>query len=131
MNNLPVKKSAPLFSIAYRGIVLCLACMTLTWSLASAQEGEGAGDTKTASLQSRIDFGNAYIMGQSIKSGSVYLLHRKKSDIDSMLKIRTDFRDKIIEDFSLEDTQIISQEAEAVKAVDIKTEGDRGPDGFR
>jgi len=96
--------------------ILAAAIMTAAWSPALAQDEEKAKDTtKAVALQNRIDFGNAYIMGQSIKSGSVYLLHRKKSDINSMLKIRTDFRDEIIEDFSLEDTQIISQEAEADK----------------
>jgi hypothetical protein len=46
-------------------------------------------------LLSRIDFGNAYVMGQSIKSGAVYLLNRKKSEIPSMLQTRRDFRPEI------------------------------------
>lgn len=91
----------------------------------SAQEAEGTDEEKTVSLQNRIDFGNAYIMGQSIKSGSVYLLHRKKSDINSMMKIRTDFRDEIIEDFSLEDTQIISKATET-DAVPLELQGKPG-----
>jgi hypothetical protein len=53
-------------------------------------------------LLDRIDFGNAFIMGQTIKSGAVYLLKRKKSDIKSMLKNREDFREEILEDFSVE-----------------------------
>ncbi len=53
-------------------------------------------------LQQRIDFGNAYIMGQSIKSGAVYLLHRKQSDIDSMLQIRENYRQEILEDFIIQ-----------------------------
>ena len=69
-------------------------------------------DVQKLQLQQRIDFGNAYIMGQSIKSGAVYLLHRKKSDIDSMLKVRTDYRKEITEDFSLEDTKIIQKETD-------------------
>jgi hypothetical protein len=83
--------------------------------LVSAQETDSSEKGNTVQLQNRIDFGNAYIMGQSIKSGSVYLLNRKKSDISSMLKIRTDFRDEIIEDFSLEDTKIINEKPEAEK----------------
>ena len=51
-------------------------------------------------LMQRIDFGNAFIMGQTIKSGAVYLLKRKKSDIKSMLKKRESYREEILEDFS-------------------------------
>jgi hypothetical protein len=49
-------------------------------------------------LMERIDFGNSYILGQSIKSGAVYLLHRKKSNIKSMLKTRDDYRKEILEE---------------------------------
>lgn len=52
-------------------------------------------------LQTRIDFGNAYIQGQSLKSGAVYLLQRKKSDIKSMLKYREHYRDEIMEHYDL------------------------------
>ena len=57
--------------------------------------------TKDKKLLTRIDFGNAYIMGQTIKSGAVYLLQRKKSDIKSMLKYREDYRKEILEDFGV------------------------------
>jgi len=62
----------------------------------------GNPDPEKTALMKRIDFGNAYIMGQSIKSGAVYLLQRKKSDISSMLKCRSDYRAEILEDFQLE-----------------------------
>lgn len=52
-------------------------------------------------LEKRIDFGNSYILGQSIKSGAVYLLHRKKSDIKSMLKYREDYREELMEEFNI------------------------------
>jgi hypothetical protein len=52
-------------------------------------------------LEKRIDFGNSYILGQSIKSGAVYLLHRKKSDIKSMLKYREDYREELMEVFNI------------------------------
>lgn len=55
----------------------------------------------STNLQQRIDFGNAYIMGQSIQSGAVYLLHRKQSDIKSMLQYRKDYRKEILEDFEI------------------------------
>lgn len=60
----------------------------------------------SAELQQRIDFGNAYIMGQSIKSGAVYLLHRKQSDIKSMLQYRENYRQEILEDFIIQEEKI-------------------------
>ena len=62
-----------------------------------------ASGEKKDSLMERIDFGNSYILGQSIKSGAVYLLHRKKSDIKSMLKTRENYRKEILEDFKTTD----------------------------
>ena len=57
-------------------------------------------------LLDRIDFGNAYIMGQTIKSGAVYLLQRKKSEIKSMLQYRKDYRREILENFHIRDMKI-------------------------
>ena len=70
---------------------------------ASAAQSNSAGkqSSETKVLLNRIDFGNSYIMGQSIKSGAVYLLQRKKSEINSMLKYRTDYRSEILEDFEI------------------------------
>ena len=68
-----------------------------------AQEEDKTKDTKKESLMERIDFGNSYILGQSIKSGATYLLHRKKSDIKSMLNTREDYRKEILEDFKVKD----------------------------
>jgi hypothetical protein len=68
-----------------------------------SQNNDKAGST---GLQQRIDFGNAYIMGQSIKSGAVYLLHRKQSDIKSMLQYRQDYRQEILEEFIIEEEKI-------------------------
>ncbi len=56
-------------------------------------------------LLKRIDFGNSYIMGQSIKSGAVYLLQRKKSEIKSMLKSRDNYRKEILEDFKVKESK--------------------------
>ena len=67
----------------------------------NTQEAKGPlGDAPM--LLERIDFGNAFIMGQTIKSGAVYLLKRKKSEIKSMLKKRENFREEIMEDFPVE-----------------------------
>ncbi len=61
---------------------------------------------ETTTLLRRIDFGNSYIMGQSIKSGAVYLLQRKKSNIKSMLHYRESYRQEILEDFTLIDMRV-------------------------
>lgn len=69
-------------------------------------QGQNTPNRDSARLQQRIDFGNSYIMGQSIKSGAVYLLHRKQSDIKSMLQVRQDYRHEILEDFSIQDLKV-------------------------
>ncbi len=61
---------------------------------------------ESTQLHERIDFGNSYILGQSIKSGAVYLLQRKKSDIESMLKVRENYRSEILEDFTVNDLKV-------------------------
>ncbi len=99
------------------GICLVLMLSFMTAASCPATEGDAAPPGKTQ-LQQRIDFGNAYIMGQSIKSGAVYLLRRKKSDIDSMLKIRTDFRPEIMADYALEDSALVTPETEREAAGD-------------
>ena len=69
-------------------------------ALAKSKATAATGSTK---LQQRIDFGNAYIMGQSIKSGSVYLMNRKQSDIKSMLEYREHYRQEILENFKVQE----------------------------
>ena len=79
------------FSVFVLTAALAISCS------ATAEEGVPAPPANDA-LLSRIDFGNAYVMGQTIQSGAVYLLNRKQSEIDSMLNTRTDFRQEIRED---------------------------------
>ncbi len=74
-----------------------------------------AGQSGATRLQQRIDFGNSYIMGQSIKSGAVYLLHRKQSEIRSMLQYRQDYRQEILEDFKVQDQSIADPGEKATK----------------
>jgi len=92
--------------------ILVLSFLCNLSSHVSADDSEPTDTAEAKQLQQRLDFGNAYIMGQSIKSGAVYLLHRKKSDINSMLKIRSDYRNEIVDDFALEDTQLIPKETD-------------------
>ncbi len=95
-------------------VALLTLCMT-----PSAYAEEKTGDAAQPGLQQRIDFGNAYILGQSIKSGAVYLLHRKQSELEGMIDVRMHYREEIMEDYALEQTAIVSndegQQAEASK----------------
>ena len=76
-------------------------------------QGPDTSDNQQGRLQQRIDFGNSYIMGQSIKSGAVYLLHRKQSEIKSMLQFRENYRDEILEDFNVQDLKISDAQGDA------------------
>ena len=75
------------------------------------QEAASKGEQATAGedgLMQRIDFGNSYIMGQTIQSGAVYLLQRKKSEIKSMLEARQNYREEILEGFNISNGEIES-----------------------
>jgi hypothetical protein len=85
-------------------IILILACVgqPSTTCLAGNTESPAKiekNEAKHDKLLRRIDFGSSYIMGQTIKSGAVYLLRRKQTEIESMLKRRKDYRKEILEDF--------------------------------
>ena len=43
-----------------------------------------------------MEFDERLIMGQSLKSGALYLFERKDSEIQSMLKIRKDYRQELL-----------------------------------
>ena len=62
------------------------------------------------SRTNRIDFGNTYIIGQTIKSGAVYLLQRKKSEIKSMLKYRQDYREEILDGFLVDAARVAAKD---------------------
>jgi hypothetical protein len=73
-------------------------------------------------LQRRIDFGNSYILGQSIKSGAVYLLHRKKSEIKSMLHYREHYRDEILSGFNVEaDSELGLDQSDGMEKGTVKS----------
>ena len=72
-------------------------------------------NTSEGHLLERIDFGNSYIRGQTIQSGAVYLLQRKKSDIESLLKPRENYREEILKGFHVQEentetTKMMDQE---------------------
>ncbi len=54
---------------------------------------EGARSFKRAR---HMEFDERLIMGQSLKSGALYLFERKDSEIQSMLKIRRDYRQELL-----------------------------------
>ncbi len=84
-------------------MIVCIAVSIYLLCYATSAMAEEEKTEKKEALMERIDFGNSYILGQSIKSGATYLLHRKKSDIKSMLKTREDYRNEILEDFKVND----------------------------
>jgi len=76
-----------------------------------AQQGTDAVDRRLT----RIDFGNAYIRGQTIQSGAVYLLQRKKSDVESLLKPRKSYRQEILEGFHIQEPTTKKTEKKKLK----------------
>jgi len=76
----------------------------------AAEQDKGEKPPEKKGLQQRIDFSSSYILGQSIKSGAVYLMHRKKSDIQGMLEMREHYRNEILEDYDLENTALVPDE---------------------
>jgi hypothetical protein len=87
------------------GISMMVFIFLAMAATANAEE-PGRDEPPSKALLQRIDFGSAQILGQSIKSGAVYLMHRKKSDIKNMLEMRQHYREEIKEDFNLEKTAI-------------------------
>jgi hypothetical protein len=96
--------------------LLIVTLILLLIPLAASAQDEAPSAPEHKGLQQRIDFGNAQILGQSIKSGAVYLMHRKKSDIKNMLELRENYRNEIIEDYGLEKTAIAENAAEQPKS---------------
>jgi len=89
--------------------IFLIPVQVLRIDAASTQAMEQKQDSQKRSnepkLLDRIDFGDSHILGQTIKSGAVYLLQRKKSEIKSMLKYREGYREEILEDFYVLDAK--------------------------
>jgi hypothetical protein len=95
------------------GILAIQAAVCPTaWSL-EKKPPLAKSNTAEDRLLERIDFGNSYIRGQTIQSGAVYLLQRKKSDIESLLKPRENYREEILKDFHVQE-----EETEPAKVMD-------------
>jgi len=98
-------------------LMLC-GMMFLAAPYHASGQDEGKEVFEQKRLQQRIDFGSSYILGQSIKSGAVYLMHRKKSDIEGMLGIREHYRNEIMEDYALENTALAPEKEKQQKEID-------------
>lgn len=66
-----------------------------------AEEASSAGGAEGAPPPSlkrarHMEFDERLIMGQSLKSGALYLFERKDSEIQTMLKIRRDYRQELL-----------------------------------
>ncbi len=70
---------------------LCVAICSGVWSISAVAQSE---------LESRIEFGNEYVSGQSLNSGAVYLTNRKPIQLKSMLRERVSYRDNILNDYT-------------------------------
>lgn len=92
-------------------LFMLMMAVCVTTSYAAEKQQQGANQR----LENRIDFGNSYILGQSIKSGAVYLLQRKKSDINSMLHVRENYRKEILEDFTVNDLSMDDKKGNSKK----------------
>ena len=108
--------SLPVLIVALILGLFILAKNAVSEEVTPAEEVPSSENT-SAIISNRIDFGNSYIMGQSIKSGAVYLLHRKQSEINSMLQLREEYRDEILEDFYIPE----EPEAESAETADKNT----------
>lgn len=91
------------FTLSTSALSLFLACALFVPTVQAAEPEEA--------LSERIDFGNSYIMGQTIKSGAVYLTHRKKSKIESMLKMRVHYQQEIQQDFEVGEPVVVDEKA--------------------
>ena len=93
------------FCITSTSLVLCAASDNEKKQDPTQPAAPAITQDTSESHMNRIDFGNTYIIGQTIKSGAVYLLQRKKSEIKSMLKYREDYRKEILDGFSVDATK--------------------------
>ena len=80
------------------GLLLGLLAFALPGKAEEAGVSVGAGEESNRSLKRarHMEFDERLIMGQSLKSGALYLFERKDSEIQTMLKIRRDYRQELL-----------------------------------
>ena len=91
-----------LSAIGRKSMILALLLGLLAFALpgkaqeAAVSAGE-EGDLPHSLKRARhMEFDERLIMGQSLKSGALYLFERKDSEIQSMLKVREDYRQELL-----------------------------------
>ena len=63
---------------------------------AASSADEGGTSVRTLKRARHMEFDERLIMGQSLKSGALYLFERKDSEIQTMLRIRRDYREELL-----------------------------------
>ena len=63
---------------------------------AASSADDGGASVKMLKRARHMEFDERLIMGQSLKSGALYLFERKDSEIQTMLKIRRDYRQELL-----------------------------------
>jgi hypothetical protein len=91
--------------IRRKGMILCILSGILALALpgraneTAGSPGEEAAITHSLKRARHMEFDERLIMGQSLKSGALYLFERKDSDIQTMLKVREDYRQELLAPF--------------------------------
>ena len=80
------------------GLLLGLLAFAQPGKAEEAGVSADAGGERMPSLKRarHMEFDERLIMGQSLKSGALYLFERKDSEIQTMLKIRRDYRQELL-----------------------------------
>jgi len=78
------------------GILLSLLLFPLAGQADDQDAGKQLNTPGSLKRSNRIEFDERLIVGQSLKSGAIYLFQRKDSEIQSMVKIRKDFREELL-----------------------------------
>lgn len=89
--------------ISRTAIIILALCLVTASAFAADASSKKKSGSEQGELMTRIDFGNSYITGQTLKSGAVYLLQRKKSEVKSMLYYREHYRKEILESHDIID----------------------------
>jgi hypothetical protein len=71
-------------------------CLPVGAEEAASAADDGGASVPTLKRARHMEFDERLIMGQSLKSGALYLFERKDSEIQTMLKVRRDYREELL-----------------------------------
>lgn len=91
------RRHIPMKRILAYGLTAVLLVFTTAARTQDAKPAKPKDNTPSQELLTRIDFGNTYVTGQTLKSGAIYLLQRKRNEVKSMLTYRENYRKEILE----------------------------------